>query len=190
MKRLTPGLLLTAALLLAGPAAAQFSPGAGPIDITANEVEIIDAQHLAIWRGAVEVLQNRNRMRADELKIYFADAPSRAGSSGGAAPGRNWGRVQRVEAEGDVFFVSPSQTARGDHGLYEAGSDSITITGDVIVAQGKSVVHGTKLVIDLKTNRATMAAAGQGGSGRVRGVFYPNGANPPGAPTPPPPRQP
>ena len=108
------------------------------------------------------------------------------------APGRNWGKVQRVTAEGNVFYVSPTQTARGDHGLYEQGSDSITITGDVIVVQGQSVVHGDKLLIDLKTNRATMVsdARGTGAHGRVRGIFYPNDTSTPaGAPTPPPPRR-
>ena len=106
------------------------------------------------------------------------------------APGRNWGKVKRAEAEGHVFFVSPQQTARGDHGLYELGSDTITITGDVIVAQGQSVVHGDKLVINTKTNQAVMVsnAKGRGKSGRVQGIFYPNAETPKDAPTPPPSR--
>jgi lipopolysaccharide export system protein LptA len=191
MKRLMAGLLLTGALTIALPAAAQFAAGGGPIDVTANELELVDAQHLAIWRGDVEAMQGRNRMRADTLNIYFAGTPSAKGA-GGVAPGRNWGKVQRVEAEGNVFYISPTQTARGDHGLYAQGSNSITITGDVVVVQGQSVVHGDKLVIDLKTNRATMVsdARGTGAHGRVRGIFYPNDTTPAGAPAPPPPRRP
>ena len=194
MKRLMAGLLLTGALTIAAPAAAQFAAGGGPIDVTANELELVDAQHLAIWRGDVEAMQGRNRMRADVLNIYFAGTSSSAGAAkgtGGVAPGRNWGKVQRVTAEGNVFYISPTQTARGDHGLYEQGSDSITITGDVIVVQGQSVVHGDKLLIDLKTNRATMVsdARGTGAHVRVRGIFYPNDTTPAGGPTPPPPRR-
>ena len=191
MKRLTAGLLLTAATLVAAPAAAQFSPGGGPIDITADQLELVDAQHLAVWKGAVEALQGRNRMRTDVLNIYFAGTPSANAANGSTgAPGRNWGKVQRMEAEGNVFYVSPAQTARGDHALYEAGSNTLTITGDVIVSQGQSVVHGDRLLIDTKTGRATMGAGAH--SGRVRGVFYPNGANGSSsdAPTPPPQRQP
>ncbi len=151
-------------------------------------MEIIDAQHLAIWRGAVEVLQGRNRMRADELKIFFAGTPTTGATSGGAAPGRNWGQVRRVEAEKNVFLVTPSQTARGEHAVYELASHTITITGDVIVGQGQSVVHGDKLVVDTNTNKATMVsnAKGQGARGRVRGIFYPNNATPAGAPSAPP----
>ena len=192
MKRLTAGLLFTLAALAAAPAAAQFSPGGGPIDITADQLELVDAQHLAVWSGAVEALQGRNRMRADVLNIYFAGTPSASSAAGSTgAPGRNWGKVQRMEAEGNVFYISPAQTARGDHALYEAGGNTLTITGDVIVSQGQSVVHGDRLTIDTKTGRATMGASGHGASGRVRGVFYPNGqAGASDAPAPPPQRQP
>jgi len=180
MKRLTAGLLLAAAMLTAAPAAAQFASGRGPIDITANELELIDSQHLAIWRGEVEALQGQDRMRSDVLNIYFAgkpaDAASKTAPASGAAPGRDWGKVQRVVAEGNVFFISPNQTARGDHGVYEQGSNTTTITGDVVIVQGKSVVHGNKLLIDMTTNHATMVADphAPGTHGRVRGIFYPN----------------
>ena len=195
MKRLTAGLLLASGLLLGAPAHAQFSANGGPIDITADQLELVDADHLAVWRGAVEALQDRNRMHADQLKVYFEGQPGSGQGSGGsaaAAPGRNWGKVKRVEAEGNVFFITPSQTARGDHGLYEMGANAITITGDVIVAQGQSVVHGDKLIIDTKTNKATMVstAHGRGAPGRVRGIFYPGDNQPQGAPTPPPSRTP
>ena len=192
MKRLTAGMLVLASLVLARPAAAQFSAGGGPIDLTADQLELVDAQHLAVWRGAVEALQKRNRMHADELKIFFDGTSSPGKETSAAAPGRSWGKVQRVEAEGHVFFVSPTQTARGDHGLYEPKSDTMTITGDVIVAQGQSVVHGDKLIIDTKTNHATMvsSARGRGAPGRVRGIFYPNDKSPEDGPTPPPSRTP
>jgi lipopolysaccharide export system protein LptA len=191
MKRLAAALLITATTLCADAALAQFAPGGGPIDITADELELVDAQHLAIWRGDVEALQGRNRMRADVLNIYFNGAPS-TGSTSGVAPGRNWGKVQKVVAEGKVFYISPTQTARGDHGLYDLASNSITITGDVIVSQGQSVVHGDRMVIDVKSGQATMQsnAKGRGAKGRVRGIFYPNNTTPADAPTAPPPRQP
>lgn len=160
----------------AGSAAAQIAAGGGPIDITADQLELVDAQHLAVWRGEVEALQGENRMRADIINIYF----SGQGAASSGAPGRNWGPVQRIEATGKVFFVSPQQTARGDKAIYEFGPNSITITGNVVVAQGQSVVRGDRLVIDVKSGRATMAsnAQGRGTSGRVRGVFYPDAKSP------------
>ena len=179
MTRLTAALLCAASLSLAGAAMAQFAPSGGPIDISANELELVDAQHLAIWRGDVDALQGRNRLRADVVNIYFNGKPTSGGSGSGASPGRNWGKVDHMVAEGHVYFVSPTQNARGDHAVYELGPDTITLTGDVIVVQGQSVMHGQKLVIDVHTGHATMASTGdaRSSSGRVRGVFYPNQSN-------------
>jgi lipopolysaccharide export system protein LptA len=54
------------------------------------------------------------------------------------------------------------------------------------------VVHGDRLVIDTKTNHATMVSTGRGrgAPGRVRGIFYPNESQAEAAPTPPPTRNP
>ena len=179
MTRLTAALLCAASLSLAGAAMAQFAPSGGPIDISANELELVDAQHLAIWRGDVDALQGRNRLRADVVNIYFNGKPTPGGSGSGASPGRNWGKVDHMVAEGHVYFVSPTQNARGDHAVYELGPDTITLTGDVIVEQGQSVIHGARLVIDVRTGHASMASTGQtrSASGRVRGIFYPNEQN-------------
>lgn len=175
MTRLAAGLALLIAASAAAPAFAQLAPGKGPIDMSADELELIDAQHIAIWRGAVDALQGQNRMRADQVKMFFNGRPSAKGSSAsGAAPGKNWGDVQRMEAEGNVFYVSPQQRARGDHAVYSLDTDQIVMTGDVIVAQGESVVRGDKLIIEVKSGHATMvsAAKGRGAKERVRGVFY------------------
>ncbi len=179
MTRLTAALLCAASLSLAGAAMAQFAPSGGPIDISANELELVDAQHLAIWRGDVDALQGRNRLRADVVNIYFNGKPTPGGASSGASPGRNWGRVDHMVAEGHVYFVTPTQNARGDHALYELGPDTVTLTGDVIVEQGQSVIHGEKLIIDVRTGHASMASGGQArsSSGRVRGIFYANEQN-------------
>ncbi len=187
MNRLTAGMLCVAGLSLAaalgGTAAAQLTQGgSGPIDLSANSLELIDNQHMAIWRGDVDALRGQDRLRSDVLNIYFNGRPgqeSSSASSGGAAPGRNWGKVDHMVAEGHVYFVSPTQNARSDHAVYEMGPDTITMTGDVIVEQGQSVIHGEKLVIDVKTGHATMASAAESRtpSGRVRGIFYANEAS-------------
>ena len=177
MNRLTAGLLCAAGLALGGPATAQLAQGNGPIDISANGLELVDAQHLAIWRGDVDALQGQNRLRADVVNIYFTGKPSAGGSgSEGASPGRNWGKVDHMVADGHVYFVTPQQNARGDHALYELGPDTVTLTGDVVVVQGQSVIHGQKLVIDVHSGHATMVSAADArtSAGRVRGIFYPN----------------
>lgn len=176
LKRLAAGLIVTCAMWGLN-AHAQLAPGNGPIDMSADELELIDANHTAIWRGSVDALQGTNRMRADEVRLFFSGRGGATGAAGSAgAPGKNWGDVQRMEAEGNVFFVSPQQRARGDHAIYSLDTGDLVMTGDVIVAQGESVVKGDKLIIEVKSGHATMvsAAKGRGAKNRVRGVFYPN----------------
>ena len=177
MKRLALMLALTALLPLTG-ARAQIAGGGGPIDVTADELEMFDAQKLAVWRGKVEALQGPNRMLADQLNVYFsgrtgAPAPNANGQS---SVGRNWGEVQRLVADGNVFFISPQQTARGLRAVYEVAPDTITMTGDVVIVTGENVVKGDKLVIQVKTGHATIVsdAKGRNQPERVRGVFYSN----------------
>jgi lipopolysaccharide export system protein LptA len=177
MNRLTAGLLCAGAIALCAPAMAQLAQGKGPIDITGDEAEVINAQHLTIWRGSVDAIQGQDRLRTDVLNVYFTgkpggdSTPSKTGALGG-----DWGKIDHMVADGHVYYVSPQQNARSDHAVYELGPDTITMTGDVIVEQGQSVVHGEKLVIDVHTGHATMVAArdDKAPSGRVRGVFYPN----------------
>jgi lipopolysaccharide export system protein LptA len=198
------GALALAVLALdAGHALAQLASGKGPIDVTADQLEMVDAQHLAIWRGNVEAVQNGNRLVSDVLNVYFAGkaapgaAPAPPPAAAPATPGgagADWGDVERLVADGHVFYVSADQTARGEHAVYEAAPDLITMTGDVVLVQGKNVTKGDKLVIEVKTNHAVLTSTAQGRNRpeRVRGVFYNansansanTGATPaPGAPT-------
>ncbi len=155
--------------------------GKGPIDVTADQLELVDAQHLAIWRGHVEALQNGNRLVSDVLNVYFAGKPGApaaksapTGPGGPVGLGADWGEVQRLVADGHVYYVTKDQTARGDHAVYEMTPDTITMTGDVVVVQGQNVVKGDTLVIDQKTNHANFMSNVQGRNhpDRVHAVFY------------------
>jgi lipopolysaccharide export system protein LptA len=81
-----------------------------------------------------------------------------------------------MEADGQVYYVTPNQIVKGDHAIYSAGDKTIIVTGDVVVAQGKNVTAGARLVINTDTSVATMASnvTGRGKAGRVRTVVYPN----------------
>lgn len=169
-----PALLLAAALLAAptAPAQAQLAAGSNaPVDITADELEVINARCLAIWRGSAEALQDNSRLRADVLTIRYAAArPVRTGAESSC------GELQGLDAQGSVYYVTPAQRVRADAAVYDAASDTITMTGDVVAAQGQNVLRGERLVIQVATGQARMetSARGAGTPGRVRGVFYPN----------------
>jgi lipopolysaccharide export system protein LptA len=89
-----------------------------------------------------------------------------------------------MEAEGPVYYVTPQQNARGDHATYDAPTNTIVMTGNVVVVQDKNVVQGDRLTIDTVTNHSVMVSnAASRAQKRVRGVFYqaPNAQQPGGA---------
>jgi lipopolysaccharide export system protein LptA len=172
MKRFAAALGVAFTLCVGG-AQAQISTNRGdPIDISGDNMEVVDAQRMVAWKGRVEALQGNNRLRADAINIYYG--PGTGPRAENAAPGTGWGDIDRIEAVGNVYFVTPEQVARGEKGVYTAASDTIVITGDVVVAQGENVLRGDVLTIEVGAGRSTMDAGPGGGPGeRVRGVFYP-----------------
>jgi len=176
-----------AAAFLAGAAEAQIAPhaGNGPIDITADNGTLVNATCEATWSGSAEALQGDARLRANVIRAFLKKKPPGSGGAPAASSGgvqTDCGATQRIEADGDVFYVTPDQTARGDHAVYDADTDQIVMTGNVIVVQGKNVVHGDKMTIWVQTRQVQIdsTAKGRGTPQRVRGVFY---SNQPGGPT-------
>jgi lipopolysaccharide export system protein LptA len=174
-----------AALVLAlacAPAMAQIAQNSdAPVDVTADELEVINASCQANWKGSAEALQDTARLRADVLKIYYKPGAPQKGTTGPSC-----GPVDRMEALGNVYYVTPQQKVHGDNATYEATSDTITITGDVVAVQGANVLRGQTLVIRVKDGQAQMLAPAKGRNkpGRVRGVFYPNQQQAAGSPAP------
>ncbi len=61
-----------------------------------------------------------------------------------------------MEADGPVYYTTPQQTARGDHATYDAASNLIVMTGNVVLVQDKNVVQGERLVVDTDTNHSQL----------------------------------
>jgi lipopolysaccharide export system protein LptA len=185
------GLMLAGGLGVA--AHAQLAPSSnGPIDITADNGTLVNSTCEATWSGAAEALQGDSRLRANVIKAFLKKKPptaaahSGAAGAGAAAAGNpsDCGATERIEADGNVFYVTPDQVAHGDHAVYSADADQIVMTGNVIVVQGgKNVVRGDKMTIHVSTREVTIdsIAQGRGVPNRVRGVFYPNTPGAPGS---------
>ena len=122
-------------------------------------------------RGRAEVTQGGNRLRADAIRGFIA-APFRGPSDAVRGFTAN-GELNRIEANGGVYFVTPDQSMKGDRAVYTLNDGNVVVTGDVILTQGKSVLTGNRLVYNVRTETARIE--GGGANGRVQGVFYPQG---------------
>lgn len=155
-------------------APASVLGGGGPVDVTSNNFERVGPLHL-IYKGDVEAIQGQARLRSPQIDIFYAQK--------GAAPGdrsatATVGSIERMEAEGPVYYVTPTQTAKGDHGTYIAADDSIILTGNVVLTNDKNVATGARLVIHQKTSQAVLTETP---GKRIRTVLYPNQPPPPAA---------
>ena len=163
---------LAGAAPMAVPAAAWAqldSKSTAPIDTTANEMEVVNSRCLVIFRGAAEALQGKSRLRANTISVY---SRTKSVQQNGQP---NCGGTDRIEADGNVYFVTPDQNARGDHAVYTNASDEVVMTGNVIVVQGNNVARGDRLTYNTQSKAARLESAskGLGSAKRVRGVFYP-----------------
>jgi lipopolysaccharide export system protein LptA len=164
MKRLVPALLLAG--LAVGPAASQTSAlkdhnSNAPVDVAADRIEVQDRADRAIFSGNVVVRQAELTLTAARLTVAY--------SSGGGV------ELRRIDATGGVTVKSPSETARGNVGIYDLDRRIITLIGNVSLVQRDAQVNGGRLTIDLDSGRAVMDGGGPPGTtsqgGRVTGTF-------------------
>lgn len=164
-----------AALLAAAPAAAQLGDSKQPVAITSDEAEMHNADCSAVWRGSAEALQGNMRLRADTMTAHLAPTKGGPKAAGAPAGGGCDGGLTTLDAKGSVYFVTPTRRARGDAAFYDASSTTLTMTGDVIVVEGKNVMRGTRMVYNTQTGDGHVEGSGKGRNAkdRPRGVFYP-----------------
>ena len=170
------GLTLLAALLLvlgvdAGAARAQIGKGYDtslPIEITADSLEVQQEEQFAVFTGNVDAVQGDLILRADRLVVYY-----RANAAESNA-------IRMIEAYGNVFLSSPTETAQGAKGVYNLDTDKVELTGEVQLTRGENVIRGDRLEMDLVTGRSRVSGHATGtqqngqGSGRVKALFVPS----------------
>lgn len=168
--RIAAAILGLAWLLAAATAAAQSTsnlPDADkPIEIDADALEVHQEEQLAIFTGNVVVVQGRNELRADQVKVHYRQDK---GSGGGDAAVN--GAIRQIDAVGNVQVASPSETATGDAGVYDVDARLITLTGNVVLTRGQNVLRGRKLTMYLASGESRLES---GEGGRVRGLFVPD----------------
>ena len=161
MKRAPLFALAILASLIAGSASAQLlRNGQGPTGINAEDFKYDPGACMTVWTGKVEATQDQMRIRADQVNVYSHKSGAKSCS----------GEFDRIEANGNVFYVTPEIKARGDKAVYLVANETVTITGRVVVSSDQGVTETNRLVLNVNTNEAHMG----GDSGqRVRAVIYP-----------------
>lgn len=149
------------------PALAQISSEGGPIYINSARTESLQNERRVVLIGDVDIQQGTARLRADTVTIRFLE---NTGASQTNTVAGGFGQVENIIAEGNVYYVTPELKAKGDRGVYELATDTITITGKVALMRERDVAEGETLRMEVKNRRTTL----EGGSGRTRMVIDPS----------------
>ncbi len=140
--------------ILAGPLHA-----AGNVEVEADQMEIIDAEHKTIFTGNVISTRPSETIKADEMVVTSTEVKQTDGTTKTV--------TDRVDAKGNVTIRTKSQIITGAKAIFHIQQNTLEVMGDVRVTQGTSNVRGEKLNVDLNTNRLQMSG------GRVKGSFVP-----------------
>ena len=145
--------------MLATPALAQVDIGFGgtpydpdqPVEVTSDTLSIDQTTGEAVFAGNVIVLQGDLRMTAPEVRVFYSDTDGRRS-------------VEEVLATGGVLMTRGADAAEGREALYDVATAMLTMTGEVLVTQGPTVVAGDRMVVNMQTGDGSVG-------GRVRTVF-------------------
>jgi lipopolysaccharide export system protein LptA len=166
-----------------------------PIQIESATLEVHDKDKMATFSGDVQVVQGDTTIKCQTLVVFYGaehgsgqgrNVASAAQASGTAQAGGQGGQpqqksgmpqgsqdIRRIEARGGVTVVSKDQNASGDLGVYDLKKKTVTLTGNVVVTQGKNVLHGDRVVVDTVTGNAHVESGGTS-QNRVRALILPN----------------
>jgi len=167
-----------------------------PIDIESDVLVVHDSKKYATFKGSVKAVQGTTTLRAHELNVHYAGGGETLATGGkkeggeqaapatkvadakgeaGAAKGEDGTQITKIEAKGDVIITSEKdQTTTSDWALYDVPGQTVTVGGNVVLTQGKNVLKGDRLVIDLKTGESRFENTGNtAAGGRIRALFMP-----------------
>lgn len=169
------------AALVVAPAQAQIGQSDAPVEITSRQGEYLQNEGRGVYTGSVVATQGESQIKTDKLTVICSKAPPVPG----AETEPQCDALEVLIAEGNVYYIAPDVRIRGDKAQYDFPSDTITITGDVILSRGEDgVVRGTNVVYSVGEGRTVITA----GTNRVVTVFNTKAkktpADQPAAPTP------
>ena len=146
----------------------NFGASKEPVRIDAASLQVIDKEQKAIYTGDVVAIQGQSTLRCSKLTIYYSQ--TKKDEKDASAPSATGSSIKKLDCDGPVSVVSTTQTATGDHGLFDAERETVTLTGNVVLADCENVQRGDKLVYNMRTGIANVT---NNGNRRVQGVFTP-----------------
>jgi len=153
-----------------------------------DSMEYWSQKHMAVGRGhALVVTSDGRRLSADTLVAYTtapaatpgAAKPAAPVAQASAAPGgkppadplASSGKLQRVEAYGNIEIRTVADTVFGDRGVYLPDTGLARVVGHVRITHGQNQLNGPAADVNMKTGVAHIISDP---ASRVQGLIMPN----------------
>ena len=149
-----------------------------------DDLEYWPQKHMAVARGnAVVVTSDAKRIAADTLVAYTTDnppstvtpasvqAPVKSSEKPSNDPLAASGKLQRIEAFGNVSVRTLTDMVTGDRGVYVTDTGMARLGGNVRITRGQNQLNGAEADVNMKTGIANLVAQK---SARVHGLVVPN----------------
>ncbi|MDB5382176.1 MAG: Lipopolysaccharide export system protein LptA [Rhodospirillales bacterium] len=167
--------------------------------VTARDsLEYWPQRRMAVARGgAVVDAPESRRIRGDTLVAFFleegaagAPAPRPVAPPTPGTPGQpQTGRIERVEAYGNVEVRTTAEVVRGERAVYSPVTSLARVLGNVRITRGENQLNGNEAIVNLATGVARLVSTP---GARVQGLIVPQsedatlpGATPPSGTRPP-----
>jgi lipopolysaccharide export system protein LptA len=153
-----------------------------------DDLEYWAQKHMAVARGeAVVVTKEGRRLAADTLVAYTSEGqpntgtPPQATKAAAQSPPAKTpddpiaasGKLQKVEAFGNVSVRTATETVTGDRAVYVPDTGIARLGGNVRITRGQNQLNGAEAEVNLKTGISRLIS---GSAGRVHGLVVPNEA--------------
>lgn len=122
-----------------------------PVEITSDQLNVDQATGKATFSGDVLIGQGAMRLSAQTVEVLY---------------GKDSSEISQLIASGGVTFANGSEAIEAANAVYDIGSASITLTGNVILTQGQNALSGERMVVDLTTGTGQI-------DGRVKTILQP-----------------
>jgi lipopolysaccharide export system protein LptA len=165
-----------------------------PIQIEAAALEMRDKKKEATFSGNVKVVQGDTTMTSKTLVVFYessgasaagtaaagapvpasakAAPPAKGAPIPAATPGPGGASsIKRLEARGNVVVTQKDQVVTGETAVFDTKTNLVTMLGGVVLTQGKNVLRGDRLMVDMTTGVSRV----ESDSGRVQGLFQSSG---------------
>lgn len=113
-----------------------------PVEVTADKLQVNQDNGSAVFIGNVVIGQGTMRLSANKVVVEYTQGANR--------------KISKLHATGNVILVNGTEAAEASEAVYTIDNGNIVMIGNVILTQGQTALSSQRMVVDLKTGKATL----------------------------------